>query len=305
MNQLYTNFFCLVILCLLFSIKCKCQEADINFDLSLIYRNSATTCDSLPKHVRMLKDPNTSDRNGMTYLHHLSKSGMPCVSRAIIILIENGADVNKKDNKGFTPLDYSLCSYNYSTIEVLLNNGAILSSIDESKPIDRYISENNFKQIKKECAKFKFYTEWNSNYLGARVSYSYMGESFLGLGIGYGLSDENYIPYKHLSICSFTDIGLNKNGIYGQRFSIDYRYLILVARVGAGVHTNFENYVMSFQGELGISILGLVEVSYGRQLFINNYNVFDFNKNMLHINVNIPFHNFNFAHKYRHNHCPL
>lgn len=69
-----------------------------------------------------IEDPNASDEKGVTLLMKAAKNGN---NWEIDNLIEKGADINKKDNQGWTALMYA-CRYQESSkiVEKLINSGA-------------------------------------------------------------------------------------------------------------------------------------------------------------------------------------
>jgi ankyrin repeat protein len=66
-------------------------------------------------------DVNYRDDYGFTPLHQAAMNGHPQVVQA---LIEKGADVNVTDNNGFTPLHQAAMYGREKVVELLLNNGA-------------------------------------------------------------------------------------------------------------------------------------------------------------------------------------
>jgi hypothetical protein len=88
-------------------------------------------------------DVNYKDENGYTPLHWTTCHGDTEVMR---FLIENGANVNAKNNNGWTPLHYAICYGQLNSAIVLLDNEADLLVINyEGKtPLDCANNKDGF-----------------------------------------------------------------------------------------------------------------------------------------------------------------
>jgi hypothetical protein len=73
-------------------------------------------------------DINKDDADGRTPLEHATKTNNV---DAIKFLISNGADVNKANSYGRTPLDYAIKKNNVDMIKFLISNGAKVFDIDD------------------------------------------------------------------------------------------------------------------------------------------------------------------------------
>jgi len=92
-------------------------------------------------------DPNKTSSFGMTPLHEATMHGYSTITtstpggmeaeehiyrlEAIVALLENGADVNKPDYHGWTPLHYAVVQSPPAVIEALLAAGADVSATDD------------------------------------------------------------------------------------------------------------------------------------------------------------------------------
>lgn len=91
-------------------------------------------------------NPNKKDRNGNTPLHYLA---MTHITKAkfierIHLLIDSGADINQKNNAGLTPLNFALTKNHAVMAEFLFENGGFLDILSGSL-------------IHKECPQFLHY----------------------------------------------------------------------------------------------------------------------------------------------------
>ncbi|KAH8936398.1 hypothetical protein BDL97_17G082300 [Sphagnum fallax] len=66
-------------------------------------------------------DPSETDYNGQTALHLAASKGL---TDCVALLVKEGADVNKKDNLGMTPLWKALRGGHDAAAQILVNNGA-------------------------------------------------------------------------------------------------------------------------------------------------------------------------------------
>lgn len=65
---------------------------------------------------------NSTDEDGLTPLHYMSRSGHNDVVR---ILIEHGADVDRRDDYTFTPLYYACCRGHIDVVKTLIDTGKV------------------------------------------------------------------------------------------------------------------------------------------------------------------------------------
>ena len=81
------------------------------------------------RHLNEGADVNKPDKNGQTPLHHAAESGYTEVAQT---LIERGAKVNSKDNEGRTPLHLASRIGYAPMIDLLTAKGASIRSRDKS-----------------------------------------------------------------------------------------------------------------------------------------------------------------------------
>jgi len=79
--------------------------------------------DKVKKLIKHIKNINAQTPNGVSALHASAKAGFAKVTQ---LLIDNGANVNIKDSKGKTPLDYSRMYKRKNTEEILFENNGTL-----------------------------------------------------------------------------------------------------------------------------------------------------------------------------------
>ena len=80
------------------------------------------SCNTLKFLLKQKLDPNTViDDNGNTLLHYAACRGL---YDAVELLIENGADINARNNDGNTPLNLAILNKQENIVEELLKNGA-------------------------------------------------------------------------------------------------------------------------------------------------------------------------------------
>ena len=90
---------------------------------ALNFNSDSETINLLLDYV---EDVNFKEEDGSTYLHTVSYKN----SRHIKILLEAGANIEAKDNKGRTPLDFAFERRALPGVKVLLDNGANISLTD-------------------------------------------------------------------------------------------------------------------------------------------------------------------------------
>lgn len=102
-------------------------------------------CDGDINKIRELKrsgcDINERDENGWTALHHASNKESDKGYHAIRILIDHGADVNRTNNCGLSPLHMSVRSKSFSGAQLLIHSGSDASLIDAAGCMSCYISD--------------------------------------------------------------------------------------------------------------------------------------------------------------------
>ncbi|WP_343033197.1 ankyrin repeat domain-containing protein [Wolbachia endosymbiont of Madathamugadia hiepei] len=80
----------------------------------------------------------------LTLLHALSSINDLAIEGFIDLLLEGGAELNAKDDRGRTPLHYAACS-SFSNINFLLKKGALSISDEQGKtPLDIAIDNHNY-----------------------------------------------------------------------------------------------------------------------------------------------------------------
>jgi predicted nucleic acid-binding OB-fold protein len=91
-------------------------------------------------------DVNLKNNYGYTPFHYaVSDSNFETVET----LIENGADVNVKNNYGYTPLHYAVSDGNFETVETLIENGADVNVKNNYgyTPLHYAVSSENSKMV--------------------------------------------------------------------------------------------------------------------------------------------------------------
>lgn len=84
-------------------------------------------------------DPNTKDSKGFTLLMFCAKNGKFSLLKKVL---HYGANINDKDLKGYTALDYSIDRNDIEAVKYLVTNGANIS--DNSYML---ALKHNFKKI--------------------------------------------------------------------------------------------------------------------------------------------------------------
>lgn len=119
------------------------------------YSSNRSSLNVLRDLLKKGADPNCDDYNGLSPLHYA------CVNhfdKAVELLVEYGADVNKKSADGLTPftlltrffLDYSYHKHEKSfkkIIDILIKNGANIDDKIENKYFDDYVNRNLVEYI--------------------------------------------------------------------------------------------------------------------------------------------------------------
>jgi len=139
-----TNFFGILVLPLLiFSFSFAIDNIQKKEFFSAIIKNDV-------KKVQELIDDginvnSTNEKNGWTALHYAADKGRAKIAK---ILIENGADIDRRDVKGRTPLHIAAIKGNVKVAKVLLNYGADPNVLDAKgkRPLD-YSLENQRKAL--------------------------------------------------------------------------------------------------------------------------------------------------------------
>ncbi|MEE8269903.1 MAG: ankyrin repeat domain-containing protein, partial [Nitrospinaceae bacterium] len=106
------------------------------------------------RHLNEGADVNKKDDNGQTPLHHAAQSGRPEVAQT---LIERGARVESRDNESRTPLHLASKIGFAPMIDLLITKGARVHSQDKSGRVALHYtilgsSSNVFLGIKSEAA---------------------------------------------------------------------------------------------------------------------------------------------------------
>lgn len=93
------------------------------------------------------------DNNGRPPLHYVINSGNKGGSKTMLILLNNKADINQADNYGNSPLHLAAVNHKLSKINVLIENGADLCSLDNANKSAFYTAikyaPNSLKAIEK------------------------------------------------------------------------------------------------------------------------------------------------------------
>ncbi len=108
-------------------------------NLKTIICNPDTSCDNKTAAVRKLFNKNNSYENPQFLNAHDPLSGttllITAASKGLVdvckILIDNGADVNAKDDCGYTPLHEAAYRGHLKVYELLLDNGANINATDK------------------------------------------------------------------------------------------------------------------------------------------------------------------------------
>lgn len=113
------------------------EERDFLFDYApKTYKDDYAEKSSEDMHLTKIKNPNSRDFNGRSLLMKAVKNGNDWEIRS---LLESGADVNVKDNDGWSALMYAVrYQNNLEVVRLLLRNGADLTALNKygSSPLD-------------------------------------------------------------------------------------------------------------------------------------------------------------------------
>ena len=113
------------------------DERDFLFDYApKTYKDDYAEKSSEDMHLTKIKNPNSRDFNGRSLLMKAVKNGNDWEIRS---LLESGADVNVKDNDGWSALMYAVrYQNNLEVVRLLLRNGADLTALNKygSSPLD-------------------------------------------------------------------------------------------------------------------------------------------------------------------------
>lgn len=113
------------------------EERDFLFDYApKTYKDDYAEKSSENMHLTKIKNPNSRDFNGRSLLMKAVKNGNDWEIRS---LLESGADVNVKDNDGWSALMYAVrYQNNLEVVRLLLRNGADMTALNKygSSPLD-------------------------------------------------------------------------------------------------------------------------------------------------------------------------
>lgn len=113
------------------------EERDFLFDYApKTYKDDYAEKSSEDMHLTKIKNPNSRDFNGRSLLMKAVKNGNDWEIRS---LLESGADVNVKDNDGWSALMYAVrYQNNLEVVRLLLRNGADITALNKygSSPLD-------------------------------------------------------------------------------------------------------------------------------------------------------------------------
>ena len=113
------------------------EERDFLFDYApKTYKDDYAEKSSENMHLTKIKNPNSRDFNGRSLLMKAVKNGNDWEIRS---LLESGADVNVKDNDGWSALMYAVrYQNNLEVVRLLLRNGADMTAMNKygSTPLD-------------------------------------------------------------------------------------------------------------------------------------------------------------------------
>ena len=106
------------------------NKEDIYGNSILNYVCQHSTDDNKEEIAKLLidngADVNKKDRNGKTALHQFAES-----KEMVEFLIEKGADIEALDNKGFTPIYYSLNSHFIGATDAFIKHGANVNAVNK------------------------------------------------------------------------------------------------------------------------------------------------------------------------------
>lgn len=113
------------------------EERDFLFDYApKTYKDDYAEKSSEDMHLTKIKNPNSRDFNGRSLLMKAVKNGNDWEIRS---LLESGADVNVKDNDGWSALMYAVrYQNNLEVVRLILRNGADMTAMNKygSTPLD-------------------------------------------------------------------------------------------------------------------------------------------------------------------------
>ena len=113
-----------------------------------------TPDDKIKKIVELMKGEGTHVGTGSTALHYLALSDEVYSSsdykQIVRLLVNQRADINVKDNGGWTPLHIAVSNKNDALVKALISSGADLTIKDESgwTPLHRAVSDENYALVK-------------------------------------------------------------------------------------------------------------------------------------------------------------
>lgn len=146
--------------------------------------------------IRKGADFDCQDRYGRTPLHFVCLKNTKISRRIVNFLVEQGCDVNIKDENGVTPLFLAIRTKSTRIIEILMNNGADVNFCDKSSkstPLHE-ASRKNLSSVVKWLLKAGAKTDLKDNLeqtpLHIAVSSGHLSQELVSLLLMYGADVE-------------------------------------------------------------------------------------------------------------------
>lgn len=124
--------------------------------------------------------------------------------------------------------------------------------------------------------------------VGPRVNYTQGKYGFLGLSGSFMWHEVGYVLESHIGFAAGMDLRLTKAMVYAPKFTVEYRYVIGIVRVGYHYFTDFKSdFEHRISAEIGISLLSFLDITYLHS-FGSSRNPFQLNSNYLNVTATIP-----------------
>jgi hypothetical protein len=123
---------------------------------------------------------------------------------------------------------------------------------------------------------------------GPRINYMQGKDGFVGLAFNLGWHETGYLPIKHFGFAVGADLKLSKSFLMAPKVAVEYRYYILVARLGYMYYTDFDQqFDHRVPAEIGLSFLGFVDLTYVHT-FRSEKNPFNLGNDYINLTVSVP-----------------
>lgn len=138
-------------------------------------------------------------------------------------------------------------------------------------------------------------SENTSNYKwGAMIGYKYQETNFIELGLvcskmgkGSGYFNDGILSQKNIGVG--LDINLS-NFLIGPKLSYEINYVFIAARANITTYTDFKKTDIRFTPEIGITLFGLLNIYYGYNLALSDFQFNEIGNHRIGVHINIiPF----------------